>query len=120
MAPSKPYGPDGPECAFEIRDHSEDRKGAAIRSLLPLNETLSTLEFVSYAKTVVFHLEPRGGQPRKKTAPAGRSSWPTLRDARRLMEDWDFGWHRVTVYGDWKTRVRHAAALLGWKFVEEG
>jgi hypothetical protein len=119
VAPSKPYGPDGPECAFEIRDHSEDRKGAAIRSLLPLNETLSTLEFVSYAKTVVFHLS-RAVDNLEEDRACRTKLAAEPRDARRLMEDWDFGWHRVTVYGDWKTRVRHAAALLGWKFVEEG
>jgi hypothetical protein len=56
VAPSKVYGPGGPECVYEIRDHSEDRKGAAIRSILPPAETLSTLEFVSHAKTAVFHL----------------------------------------------------------------
>lgn len=119
VAPSKPYGPDGPECAYEIRDHSEDRKGAAIRSILPLNETLSTLEFVSYARTVVFHLS-RAVDNLEEDRACRTKLVAEPRDARRLMEGWDFGWHRVTVYGDWKTRVQHTAALLGWKFVEEG
>jgi len=119
VAPSKPYGPDGPECAYEIRDHSEDRKGAAIRSLLPLHETLSTLEFVSYAKTVVFH-QSRAVDNLEEDRACRTKLVAEVRDARRLMEGWDFGWHRVTVYGDWKTQVAHTAALLGWKFVEEG
>lgn len=119
VAPSKPYGPAGPECAYEIRDHSEDRKGAAIRSLLPLNETLSTMEFVSYAKTAVFHLS-RAVDNLEEDRACRTKLVADVRDARRLMEGWDFGWHRVTVYGDWKTQVAHAAALLGWKFVEEG
>ena len=36
VAPSKVFGPQGPSNAFHIRSHSEDRKGAAIRSLMPL------------------------------------------------------------------------------------
>lgn len=119
VAPSKVYGPGGPECAYEIRDHSEDRKGAAIRSLLPLNETLSTMEFVSYAKTVVFHLS-RAVDNLEEDRACRTKLVAEPRDARRLMEGWDYGWHRVTVYGDWKTQVQHAAGLLGWKFVEEG
>ena len=119
VAPSKVYGPDGPECAYEIRDHSEDRKGAAIRSLLPLNETLSTLEFVSYAKTVVFH-QSRAVDNLEEDRACRTKLVAEVKDARRLMEGWDFGWHRVTVYGDWKTQIANTAALLGWKFVEEG
>ncbi len=119
VAPSKLYGPDGPDCAYEIRDHSEDRKGAAIRSILPLNETLSTLEFVSYAKTVVFHLS-RSVDNLEEDRACRTKLVAEVRDARRLMEGWDFGWHRVTVYGDWRTQVANTAALLGWKFVEEG
>jgi len=119
VAPSKVYGPNGPECAYEIRDHSEDRKGAAIRSILPLGETLSTLEFVSPSKTVVFHLSRTVDNLEEDRACRTKLA-AEVRDARRLMEGWDFGWHRVTVYGDWKTQVSHTAALLGWKFVEEG
>lgn len=119
VAPSRPYGPEGPECTYEIRDHSEDRKGAAVRSLLPLNETLSTLEFFSPARTVVFHLS-RAVDNLEEDRACRTKLVAEPRDARRLMEGWDFGWHRVTVYGDWRTRVQHAAALLGWKFVEEG
>lgn len=119
VAPSKPYGPGGPECAYEIRDHSEDRKGAAVRSILPLGETLSTLEFVAPARTVVFHLS-RAVDNLEEDRACRTKLVAEPRDARRLMEGWDYGWHRVTVYGDWKTRVQHAAALLGWKFVEEG
>ena len=119
VAPSKVYGPNGPECAYEIRDHSEDRKGAAIRSILPLNETLSTLEFVSYARTVVFH-QSRAVDNLEEDRACRTKLVAEVKDARRLMEGWDFGWHRVTVYGDWKTQIANTAALLGWKFVEEG
>jgi len=119
VAPSRVYGPAGPECAYEIRSHSEDRKGAAIRSLLPLQEPLSTLEFVSWAKTVVFH-QSRAVDNLEEDRACRTKLVAEVRDARRLMENWDFGWHRVTVYGDWRTQVAHTAALLGWKFTEEG
>lgn len=119
VAPSKVHGPGGSECAYEIRSHAEDRKGAAIRSILPIGETLSTLEFISYAKTVIFHLS-RAVDNLEEDRACRTKLVAEVRDARRLMEGWDFGWHRVTVYGDWRTQVANTAALLGWKFIEEG
>jgi hypothetical protein len=35
VATNKPFGPGGPASPYHIRSHSEDRKGAAIRTLLP-------------------------------------------------------------------------------------
>jgi len=31
----------------------------------------------------------------------------------------DFGWHRVTFYGDWRRRVKDLATLLEMKIIEE-
>jgi len=36
------------------------------------------------------------------------------------MRYWDeWGWHRVTVYGDYKRAVENMAALLGYEVIEE-
>jgi hypothetical protein len=41
-------------------------------------------------------------------------------DIDKLMDYWDeWGWHRVTFYGDLKRPVQHIAALLGFEVIEE-
>ena len=41
-------------------------------------------------------------------------------DVYKLMNYWDqWGWHRVTFYGDLKRQVYTAASLLGFEVVEE-
>ncbi len=119
VAPSKVYGPDGPENPYDIRDHSEDRKGAAVQSLMPLGEMTTSLKLIPWEKKVVFHQakavenihEDRACRTKLAAEPP---------DARQLLKDWKYGWHRVTVYGDWKVRVETAAALLGFQVEEEG
>ena len=36
VAPNRVFGPGGPANPYHIRNHSEDRKGACVRSLMPL------------------------------------------------------------------------------------
>ena len=41
-------------------------------------------------------------------------------DIEKLFAEWDeWGWHRVTFYGDLKEPVHALADALGWKVVEE-
>jgi hypothetical protein len=41
-------------------------------------------------------------------------------DIEKLFTQWDqWGWHRVTCYGDLKEPVMALAAALGWKVIEE-
>lgn len=119
VAPSKVYGPSGAENVYELRDHSEDRKGAAVRSLMPLGQPLSNLELVPARKTVVFHLSRAVDNIDEDRACRTKLA-AEVKDARKLMAEWDYGWHRVTVYGDWRAQVENTARLMGWRFVEEG
>jgi hypothetical protein len=119
VAPSKVHGPGGPKNPYHIRSHSEDRKGAAIRSLLPLGEIATTLKLVPARKSLVLH-QARTVDNIDEDRACRTKLAAEVRDARRLMENWDFGWHRVTVYGDHKVAVETAARLLGFKLIEEG
>jgi hypothetical protein len=119
VAPSKVHGPGGPKNAYHIRSHSEDRKGAAIRSLLPLGEIVTTLKLVPARKTVVLHQARTAGNIDEDRACRTKLA-AHVRDARRLMENWDYGWHRVTVYGDHKAAVETVTRLLGFRLIEEG
>jgi len=44
VAPNKVFGPGGPTNPYQIRSHAENRKGAALRSLMPLGEPVTTIQ----------------------------------------------------------------------------
>jgi hypothetical protein len=55
VAPNKVFGPDGPANPYLIRSHAEDRKGAAVQSLMPAGHIVTTLEFAPTRRQVVIH-----------------------------------------------------------------
>jgi hypothetical protein len=120
VAPSKVFGPDGPANAYHIRNHSEDRKGAAIRSLMPLGEMTTTLEFEPGRKQVIIHQGKSVANIDEDKACRTKLAAEVAGDIDKLMEYWDqWGWHRVTFYGDLKRPVEQMAALLGFEVIKE-
>jgi hypothetical protein len=120
VAPTKVFGPDGPTNPYHIRSHSEDRRGAAVRSLMPLGEMTTTLEFNPDRKQVIIHLGKTVANIDEDKACRTKLAAEPEGDIDRLMNYWDqWGWHRVTFYGDLKRPVEHVAALLGLEVVEE-
>lgn len=120
VAPTRPYGPEGPSVRFRLRDHSEDGKGAVVESFLPVGEVTTTLKIVPQSREVVLHQA-------RAVANVGedRACRTTLAaeppSARALLADWHrWGWHRVIYYGDYRGAVEAFAALSGLKLVEEG
>jgi len=120
VAPTKVFGPDGPSNPYHIRSHSEDRKGAAIRSLLPLGEMTTTLEFEPSWKEVILH-QGRSVENIDEDKACRTKLAVEVADARKMLDEWDrWGWHRVTFYGDLAAQVECFSALLGIKVTEEG
>lgn len=120
VAPTKVFGPEGPTNPYHIRSHSEDRQGASIRSLMPLGEMTTSLEFDAGRREVLIHqgvsVENIDEDKACRTKLAVE-----VADARKMMTEWDqWGWHRVTFYGELKPQVDHLSALLGIKVIEEG
>ncbi len=120
VASNRVFGPQGERNPFEILTHSEDRQGAAVRSLMPLGYMTTTVEFDSNKKQVLFHqgkavenvIDDRACRTKLAVEPVG--------DLEKLFTEWDrWGWHRVTVYGELKEPVFALADALGWKVVEE-
>ena len=114
------FGPGGRENPIEILTHSEDRKGASVRSLLPAGYMTTTIELGASRKELLFHrgksvgnvIEDRACRTKLAVEPDG--------DIEKLMTQWDrFGWHRVTVYGDLKEPLFEIAKMLKWKITEE-
>ncbi len=120
VAPNKVFGPKGPANPYHIRDHSEDRKGAAVRSLMPLGETTTTLRFNPVSREVIFH-QARTVDNIDEDKACRTKLAAEVRDMDKMLSEWDrWGWHRVTFYGDWKSQVETISALLGIKVVREG
>ncbi|MBN1359710.1 MAG: hypothetical protein JW993_03910 [Sedimentisphaerales bacterium] len=120
VAPNKVYGPGGATNPYDIRNHSEDRKGAAIRSLMPLGEMTTTLEFDPDKKQVILHQARTVENIDEDKACRTKLAAEVKGDINKLFDYWDtWGWHRVTVYGDLKKPVEDIAALLGFGMVYE-
>ncbi len=120
VAPNKVYGPDGPSNQYDIRSHSEDRKGAAVRSLMPLGEMTTTMKFSYNRKQVVFHQARSVENVDEDKACRTKLAAEVKGDIDKLLGYWDtWGWHRVTFYGDLKRPVQNIAAMLGFEVIEE-
>ena len=119
VAPSKVYGPGGASNPYHIRSHSEDRKGASIRSLMPLGQMTTTLKFIPDQKAVVVHTAKTVDNIDDDKACRTKLA-AEVKDARKLMAQWQYGWHRVTVYGDARVPLEIFSGLTGTKVIEEG
>jgi hypothetical protein len=120
VAPTKVFGPQGASNPYHIRSHSEDRKGASIRSLMPLGEMTTTIEFDHKKKQVILHQGKTVENVDEDKACRTKLAVEVEGDIYKLLNYWDqWGWHRVTFYGDLKRPVYNIAALLGFEVVEE-
>jgi hypothetical protein len=120
VAPNKVFGSNGPSNPYRIRNHSEDRKGAAVQSLMPVGELTTSIELNTDRKEIVMHQAETVGNVEEDKACRTKLAAEVKGDIDKLMTEWDrFGWHRVTVFGDHKKAVETISALLGLKIVRE-
>lgn len=120
VAPNKVFGPQGASNPFQILTHSEDRSGASVRSVLPVNYMTTTLEVDNDKKEILFHQAVAlDNDPDDRACRTKLCAEPTG-DIEKLFTMWDkWGWHRVTFYGDLKEPVFAFADAIGWKVIEE-
>ena len=120
VAPTKVFGPKGRVNPFHIRSHSEDRKGACNRSLMPLGEMTTTILFDAGKKQVILHQGKTVANVDLDLACRNKLAVEVEGDIDKLMTYWDqWGWHRVTFFGDFKKQVDNMASLLGFEVIEE-
>jgi len=121
VATIKPYGPNGLQVPYTIRSHTEDDKGAAVQSFLPLGHTVTTMQVSVERKGITVHT---GKSVANVVEPkACRTKLACVVDTERILENWNvapgFGWHRVTCYGDLRRDVKYLAKLQAYRLVEE-
>jgi hypothetical protein len=120
VASNRPFGPNGPANRFDILTHSEDRQGASVRSLLPTGYMTTSLEFEPSRQQILFHRAKAVANDPDDRACRTKLCGEPVGDIEKLFTMWDqWGWHRVTFYGDLREPVYALADALGWKVVEE-
>lgn len=117
VSTNRVYGPKGKANPYIIRSHAEDGQGASVQSLMPAGDTVTTLEIDVWSKKMVIHT---GKTTRNVDEPkACRTKLAAKANAEKILDNWSMGWHRVTVYGDWRKRSLDLARLLGIEVYEE-
>jgi len=119
VATTKPFGPEGTSNPYRIRNHSEDRKGAAVQSLLPSGYLTTTLELDPVSRQVIMHQGKTVGNNDSDMACRTKLEAVVKGDVEKLTENWRMGWHRVTFYGDLKQPVIELCDRLKLKLIEE-
>jgi hypothetical protein len=118
VAPNRAFGPQGEANPYEILTHSEDRQGASLRSILPEGYMTTTLK-VQGGK-IVFHQGKTLGNDPDDRACRTKLCVEPAGDLEKLFTMWDqWGWHRVTCYGDLKAPVEEFAKAKGLSIVPE-
>ena len=80
----------------------------------------TTLEFAQERKEVLFHQGKAVANDPDDRACRTKLAAEPVGDLEKLFTMWDqWGWHRVTFYGELKEPVFALADTLGYKVVEE-
>ncbi len=104
-------------CGYSIRSHMEDNKGVSIQVQVPIGETVTVGKFVDPANFVISTGEVLGNVE----SPRGcRTQFRTrVANARKMLEGYTGGLHRVVFYGDYVEAVDRMGHLMGFKVVRE-
>lgn len=120
VAPNKMFGPSGPVNPFTIMTHSEDRQGAAVRSILPEGYMTTSMKINDNRKEIIFHQAKAVGNDSDDRACRTKLCAEPKGDIEKLFTEWDiWGWHRVTFYGDLREAAYELADATGYKIIEE-
>ena len=120
VASTKMFGPAGPANPFEILTHAEDRRGAAVRSFLPIGYMTTTLEIHPVRREILCHQAKTVDNVVMDRACRTKLAGEVVGDIEKLFTRWDqYGWHRVTFYGDLREPVQELARALKFNFVAE-
>jgi len=121
VATNRVFGPEDLSNPYIIRSHSEDREGASVQSLMPLGETITTVKLNMLEKIMSIHQGKTVANVEEDRA--CRTKLAAEANAEKILDNWvwggNWGWHRVTFYGDWKKQLRDLATLLGVELFQE-
>lgn len=117
LGTNRVFGPRGMANKYIIRSHAEDNAGASVQSLMPTGQPITSLKIHLGTRHLVVHT---GTTTRNIDEPkACRTKLAAKAEVENLLQNWTRGWHRVTVYGQWRKDVVNLGRLLGLTVIEE-
>jgi hypothetical protein len=121
VAMTKPFGPEGASNAYRIRTlHNRDPRGACAESMLPPGYMTTTFRTSVARKQMIIHQAKSAGPLDSEHGCRTKLLAEVRGDIGKLFDQWDqFGWHRVTVYGDVKEPLAEFGKALGLQVIEE-
>lgn len=118
VACTKVYGVDDPRCCkYYIRSHAEDKLGASVQVIFPAGEKLTTTMVYSENNLASVHSSVSVGNVGGDEA--CRSKLAATTNAEKLLYNWAPGWHRVTVFGDYRKQFMNLFRMKGLDIYEE-
>ena len=121
LAATRVYGPQGPEVLYKIRTHAEDRAGASLQAYWPVGEPVTTFKLNVAEEAAAIHSGVIAANVEEEKA--CRTKVATVTNVEKMLDNWNkeanFGWHRVSVVGDFRRELVTAAKLLGFRVFEE-
>jgi hypothetical protein len=121
VATTKVFGPQNAANAFRIRTlHNRDPRGACAESLLPADYMTTTFRTNAAHKQLIVHQARSVGTLDSERGCRTKLLAEVCGDIGKLFDQWNqFGWHRVTVYGDVQEPLAEFGRALGLEIIQE-
>jgi hypothetical protein len=121
MSLTKPFGSSGPAARFRVRSHHDrDPRSACVQTFFP-EGYMATMFRTNFAqKKMVIHQGKAVGNLDSDRGCRTQLICEVRGDIEKLFHQWDqFGWRRVTVYGDVLAPMVEFGKALGLEIVQE-
>jgi len=115
------FGPRGESNGFRIRTlHNRDPRGACAESLMPAGYMTTSFRTNAARKQIIVHQAKSLGPLFTEKGCRTKLIGEVCGDIGKLFDQWDqFGWHRVTVFGDVKEPLAEFGRALGLEVIDE-
>ena len=118
---TKVLGPEGASNGFHIRTlHNRDPRGACAESLMPADYMTTSFRTNFAQRKMVIHQAKSLGPLATERGCRTKLLAEVRGDITKLFDRWSqFGWHRVTVYGDVQEPLTELGKALGLEVIQE-
>ena len=120
VACDKIYGCEDPRrCKFYIRSHAEDKSGASVQTIFPAGEELTTVILHTFGSENIAGIHSAYSVGNVGGDEGCRSKLAAVTEAEKVLYNYLPGWHRVTVFGDYRKLLTTLFKMKNIKIVEE-
>ena len=117
VAPTALNGVGGATCPYILRSHCGDNQGVAMQVLMPIGEAITIAKFAGPRDFLVSTAHVAGNVDSDRGC---RTKIVThVSDARKMLDNFAGGLHRVIFYGDYVSDIERMSRLMGFKVIHE-